>query len=403
MNIIFIDPFPPLLEQIYQLAEKHDDNIYTISPHDIDESKNHLKLEFMSDYKIVIEELSRNGIDPDCIFTMSDTYARHIEKLNQHYNLKSIQNNISKFRDKFKMKELYNKHNIAHAKGKIIKNTEELKDNTEISYPIIIKPSSGYASAGVAKVESLDELINEYKNISLLNNFSFSRNYLNEPQIIIEEFIEGIEYACDSLWKNGERIYTVIHRHYSGNGPYFPDSLYVMNPLLNKNIRNLLIEAEKNVHHSLGTSIGFTHTEYKLSNNIPFIIETTNRPGAGGLYFEHIKKATGVDFLSIFYNSIIHNNKIDITEEIDTNYFYYSNTVQFKENGKIDKISGLEMLKDNPDIISVYDFSKERPNLLPINMRTNYTLIYTGKIDIQNTPDKYIEKLDSELKLDLIN
>ena len=139
---------------------------------------------------------------------------------------RSIQ--IHLFKDKFKFRELV-KDLFPDFKYK----TVELEDIQklrleELNFPFVIKPSLGFFSLGVYIVRNVaewniakDEL--NYKNLQSI----YPKEVLDTSTFIIEEYIEGEEYAIDCYFNNdGEVVILNILHHKFSSGSDVSDRVY---------------------------------------------------------------------------------------------------------------------------------------------------------------------------------
>lgn len=401
-TIIIIDPLPKLMPQFIKLADEYQDILYTVSLDKEISYHNNFQINLFDHLDSFIDILNESNIKPDIIFSLNEIFAKQVDYLINYFNLDSIQNNLSLLREKSEMKKLFEKYKIPHAKGKSYPQEDINQVNfLDLSYPIVIKPSAGYASAGVKKVNNKDELLKQLRNISLLNNFKFSHDKFIKKEIILEEFLDGPEYCCDSFWKNGRRIFTVIHRNININSSTFPDWLYFINPFLDKKLEEKLIRSDEHIHYSLNTLNGFTHTEYKIVSDIPHVIETTNRPGAGGGFFHNILLSTNIDSLRIFYKGIIHDEKINNVQTVyDKRFYYFFNVPQLDGEGVIAEIHGLKKLESNNYVLQISNFLKTGNYMTPAKIKVEYPMTITGRVPISNDLIEEVLKLNDLIDIE---
>ncbi len=99
-----------------------------------------------------------------------------------------------------------------------------------IQFPFVIKPSVGFFSMGVYKVETHDEwetiskkIIHEVKNMKTV----YPKEVIDMDKFIIEEFINGEEYAIDCYFNNkGEPVVLNILHHVFSSGKDVSDRVY---------------------------------------------------------------------------------------------------------------------------------------------------------------------------------
>ncbi len=106
-------------------------------------------------------------------------------------------------------------------------------DNLDISplpFPFIIKPAVGFFSLGVNKVEKAEDWKSTKKKIKKqveeIENI-YPTTVLNSSEFIIEECIEGEEFAIDCYYnEKGEAVVLFIMQHWFASGSDVGDRIY---------------------------------------------------------------------------------------------------------------------------------------------------------------------------------
>ncbi len=101
-----------------------------------------------------------------------------------------------------------------------------------IKFPVIIKPSVGFLSFGVHVVkdskewkETIEKLEKEVKQAGTL----YPQHVVNSSKFIIEEMIEGEEFAVDAYYdRDGEPVILNIFQHPFNNSKDVSDRIYLM-------------------------------------------------------------------------------------------------------------------------------------------------------------------------------
>lgn len=124
----------------------------------------------------------------------SDAGVRAASLLREHYNLPGIKYSVAKkFTSKHLQKEELLKNNIQTPNFFVISNYSQFSHKVrEIGLPFIIKPTDGAGSRGIS-------VINSFNKINLIRCFKKAMRQSKEKIIIIENYIEGVEYVVDVL------------------------------------------------------------------------------------------------------------------------------------------------------------------------------------------------------------
>ncbi len=139
---------------------------------------------------------------------------------------------IKLFKDKVAfrelLKELYPNFYFQSVKFDELKNMS----SEGIKFPVVLKPAVGFLSFGVHTIkddkewrEAIAQLDSEMKAASKL----YPKNVINSSDFIIEELIEGEEYAIDAYFdRDGEPVILNIFQHPFLNSKDVSDRIYLM-------------------------------------------------------------------------------------------------------------------------------------------------------------------------------
>ncbi|MBU3217831.1 ATP-grasp domain-containing protein (plasmid) [Clostridium estertheticum] len=264
--------------------------------------------------------------------------------INKNLKYTEIPSAIEMFKDKVSFRKLV-KDIYPHFLFKEVSYEQLSKfDTTEIEKPFIIKPTVGFFSMGVHKVnednewEAIISLIrNEMDKIKGL----YPTEVMNSSKFIIEEYIEGPEYAIDAYYdSNGDPVILNILEHpFSSNGDV-SDRIY----FTSKKIIKKYLNAFSNVLMSIGKATGISnfpvHMEVRIDksgNVIP--IEVNPMRFAGWCTTDIAYHAYGINV----YENYFHQKKPDWNQilKTDDNKLYcivvgdIPEDINFKEIKKI--------------------------------------------------------------------
>ena len=185
-------------------------------------------------------------------------------------NTKSINNAMNKLESR----NIFNSISEIKIQNAIVNKIEDIEKFINENGTSVLKPIYGTASKSVIKVESFQE--NKAEVEKLMQDCS-------DQDLIIEEFVDGSEYALEGNLINSELNKIVIFdKPINYKEPYFEESIYIAPTEIpdktQKEIVNLIGKACK----KLGLENGPVHVEFKIHNKEIFIIEINPRM-IGGL------------------------------------------------------------------------------------------------------------------------
>lgn len=162
-------------------------------------------------------------------------------------------------------------------------------------FPAIIKPVDSSASRGVKRVNTPEDLLEQFE---MSKQFSVSEN------VIVEEFISGKEYSVESISQGGNHhIVAITEKTLIGQD----DGLFV--ELAHQIPANLSEEETEQIHNetlaalnAIGLDNSASHTEIILSGRKAYIVEIGARLGGDFIGSDLVSLACGVDMLKNIVN-----------------------------------------------------------------------------------------------------
>jgi len=176
--------------------------------------------------------------------------------------------------NKFESRNTFNSISNIKAKNMIAKSLKDIESFTEKHGTSVLKPNFGSASKSVLKI----------------NNFNQSKDYIinlmndcEDQEMIIEQYIEGTEYALEgNLINSNLNKITIFDKPIEYKEPYFEESIYITPSELPEELQKQIIELIGNACKKIGLENGPVHVEFKILDENIFIIEINPRM-IGGL------------------------------------------------------------------------------------------------------------------------
>ena len=168
-----------------------------------------------------------------------------------------------------------------------------------MTFPMIVKPTDRSGSRGIFKVTNYEELC---AAIPAATEASF------EKSAIVEEFIDGPEYSCESISFEGIHHILALTQKFTTGAPHFietghrepsdiPENLH---PEIHKTIRTAL--------DALHIQYGASHAEFKLTPTGEVrIIEIGSRMGGDCIGSDLVYLSTGMDYMAMVIDTACGN------------------------------------------------------------------------------------------------
>ncbi len=230
------------------------------------------------------------GIDDDQQFEVSKRIAEHF-KLN-FYSERTLKIACNKFLMKYR----FEKCGVPVGKYTLISNFDR-KSVQKIGYPNVLKILTGNSSYFMSVNKNESELKNNLTHLAKtvkaerdqlqfmdVNYSDGERKILTRPRIefLLEEFLEGDEYSCDFLLKNGKISLLRVVKKYKAEKFGFFNGFFLMNKrnasLFGLNLKNLKGIC-KLIADAFEIDFGVCMVDFILKDGNIRVIEATVRPG----------------------------------------------------------------------------------------------------------------------------
>ena len=207
------------------------------------------------------------------------------------------------FTNKFLMRETLWKRAYRYSPKHFAKFTDKLsalnhlRNLGENLQYVIVKPIDSQGSKGVGR------LSNSNWEPQVDKAFSESRSHT----IIIEEFVEGIEYSVDSVVVDSNVTCLAIGRkEHFPNNECLDQRIVFMASFIDQ-FRQTLVRANQEVLLGLGLQTGLTHAEFIVANDRILLVEVAARGGGARIassIVPHISKFETSKFLVDFATGV---------------------------------------------------------------------------------------------------
>ena len=260
-----------------------------------------LALEIDTNDKIKILEAAKK-YEIDGILTTSDYPVRVVAYVCDKLGLKGLSEKAAKIStNKYLLRECLYNNGIVTPKYQKISCIEDFKKlDSNLEFPLIIKPVDSSASRGIKKVENSSELSEAYDE---------AKKHSKSGDVLIEDFLIGPEYSVESLSQNGKiTIVAITEKLTKGDaGTYFVEDKHLIPANISKYQQEEIQIMVSKAIKAIGLDNSASHTELKLTEKGPVIIEIGARLGGDFITSDLVPLATGVNMLESVINISIEN------------------------------------------------------------------------------------------------
>ena len=239
----------------------------------------------------------------------------------------------------------------------------------ELKFPLILKPAIGFLSLGVHKINddkdwkaSLFSLESEIKTASEL----YPETVVNTSKFIIEEFIEGDEYAIDAYYdKNGMPVILNIFKHPFLNSKDVSDRIYITSAKIMLKYMEHLTLLLKQIGDCNDIRNFPVHLEVRIKPDGEVIpIEANPMRFAGWCTTDVAKYAWGINVYEYYMNQLKPDwNKI--LSDINSTIYYFS-MAEVPINIKKSKIKEFDYKKFLSNYSNILELRRIDPHKHPL-------------------------------------
>lgn len=287
--------------------------------------------------------------------------------------------------DKFQMKERFELGGVPHAQGRLISKVEEAEG---LVFPVIVKPRDNSGSRGVKLCRDKNEL-----QISIGEALENSKL----DTVLVEEFIEGLEYSIESLHHDGKSEVIQFTEKKTTEFPYNVELGHIQPANISDENKQKIREIIAKIGKALNFENCPSHTELKINERGIFVIETSPRLGGDYITSTLTPLSTGVnledELLKISLGKTI-NPQPKAVQYSGVRFF------SFEEGSIIKHVPNEEFVKGWPHVVDFSFTLKEGEKVNRITSSLNrygQLILQTGNRDaIEEAFDKYIKLIASK-------
>lgn len=233
-------------------------------------------------------------IKPDAVATIASDLANiTVQYLASKLGLPgNSDENIYISTNKYAMREAFVKHNVASPKFAKVSLGDDINAAIAgMTFPLIVKPTDRSGSRGITKINKPEE-IQAAVELSISNSF--------EKRAIIEEYIDGNEYSCESISYKGKHHVLAVTKKYTTGYPHYIETGHMEPADLDEAMYKKVCTEIPKALDALLIENGASHAEFKINADGDIrIIEIGSRMGGDCIGSHLVYLSSGYDFVKM--------------------------------------------------------------------------------------------------------
>jgi biotin carboxylase len=231
-------------------------------------------------------------------------------------------------------------------------------------YPFVVKPTNGTGAYGVFRVTGPEAADAAWDTVSALNGHPMVRTTMpfSIEGFMMEEYIDGPQFSAESFSFDGRHIVIGITETRLAADSFAAFS-HVMPARLDGAAQAGVVGAVSRFLDAMGLRDGPAHTEFRLSERGPVVIESHNRFG-GGAINELVRGAYGIDLVTYALGWPFRL----VPEFFRPPRAHSTAAVRFLVSGpgQVESITGVENARSEPDVLTAQMWVKPGDTVRPV-------------------------------------
>jgi biotin carboxylase len=181
--------------------------------------------------------------------------------------------------DKIILREMLSSSGVQQPRWAQVESAEDLAKFCWLG-PVVLKPSNRRASVGVIRVDHPEDVMWAWKECVSSGEQRSVPDRPRTVRFIAEDYMLGEQVSVETLVRDHVPIFDNVTRMITAGGPYFPMlSVTVPAPICSEDYENW-VKASHALVEALQVENGVIHSEWKIVDGIPHLIECAARvPG----------------------------------------------------------------------------------------------------------------------------
>ena len=165
-----------------------------------------------------------------------------------------------------------------------------------VRFPCVLKPVFLAASRGVMRADDARQFVSSFHRLraTLRDPEVARRGGPLAHEVLVEDYVPGIEVALEGLLTRGElQVLAIFDKPDPLEGPFFEETIYVTPSRLPEEVQKEISETTAKASSALGLSEGPVHAELRLNSEGVWVIEIAGR-SIGGLCARTLRFGVGL-------------------------------------------------------------------------------------------------------------
>ncbi|WP_344634640.1 ATP-grasp domain-containing protein [Kitasatospora cystarginea] len=287
--------------------------------------------------------------------------------------------------DKTVMRERLNAAGVEHMPFRQVSSITELEAfQREVGGPLLLKPSRGRASTGIAVAHDAGELA-----AALEVAMGASAPRLEPSPPIAERYVAGPEFSIEAITHRGVHYVFAVTEKFKDDGSKV-ETGHVVPARIPQSTSDQLVAHVRACLDALGVERGITHSEVILGSDGPVLVETHLRQ-AGDSIVQLTESATGVNLTDLVLRQLLGVDLAalpEVASRTDGPHYLASGAIRYltpELTGRLAGIDGLAQARAIEGVIHVDQLVSDGAELN--GLQSSYSRLASARVEAKDADD----------------
>lgn len=266
-----------------------------------------------------------------------------------------------------------------------------------VCFPCVLKPTFLSGSRGVIRAVGEADFVEAWNRIARILEDPDVRRKGGDAagQILVEEFVPGVEVALEGLLRQGElEVLAVFDKPDPLSGPFFEETIYVTPSRLPDETQRAIGEVTARGCRALGLVEGPVHAELRLNDRGPWLIELAAR-SIGGLCSRTLRFGTGMSLEELILRHALGRELSDSRRDPRAAGVMM---IPVPAAGRLEKVEGVEAARGVRDIEEVTITARPGQTLVPLPEGSRYPGFLFSRADTPARAEAALREAHAKLR-----
>jgi biotin carboxylase len=266
----------------------------------------------------------------------------------------------------------------------------------QVDFPCVVKPLRLSGSRGVIRADDPRQFTQAFKR---LKRILLGDGYpLGSTDVLVEDFIPGVEVALEGLLTNGDmRTLTIFDKPDPLDGPFFEETIYTTPSRLPKKTQRAISDTAAAAARSIGLRDGPVHAEMRVNNRGPWMLEIAGR-SIGGLCSTILEFGAGMSLEELILRNALRMEtpSADLATQAAGVMM-----IPIPKGGMLHTVSGVEEARATPRVEGVEISVKPHTEIVPLPEGASYLGFIFARAETPAEAEAAIRAAHAHLRFDI--